>query len=240
MTAYVYWLRGEQFVDLARLSIASVRKVDTSAKVYVWTDEPSTTPRIKDVVWQTLEHGRPAMVANLDAQIAALNYLERGERVLFLDADVLMRRKFPWSLVPDLYVTWRDHVNHDPALNEFCKTQPYNYGVVGCHVRPQTLEAFYWLRARILAMNARNQAWHGNQLALAELVGKAPTKGQADKDIRIHWSLNDRGTFLTVRQLPCEIFNYSPDSADEDVSEKVILHMKGDRKDLMQHFVEAA
>jgi len=237
MTAYVYWLRGEQFVDLARLSIASVRKVDPAAKVFVWTDEPSTTPRISGVTWQTLEPGRPAMVANLDAQIAALNYLQRGDQVLFLDADVLMRQRFPWSLVPDLYVTWRDRVNGDV---EAAKLQPYNYGVVGCHVRPQTIEAFYWLRARIMAMNARNQAWYGNQLALAELVGKAPKEGQTDKDIRIRWSLNDRGTFMTVRQLPCETFNYSPDSADEDVSGKAILHMKGDRKDLMQHFAEAA
>lgn len=237
MTAYVYWLRGEQFVDLARLSIASVRKVDPAAKVFVWTDEPSTTPRISGVTWQTLEPGRPAMVANLDAQIAALNYLQRGDQVLFLDADVLMRQRFPWSLVPDLYVTWRDRVNGD---DDMAKLQPYNYGVVGCHVRPQTIEAFYWLRARILAMNARNKAWYGNQLALAELVGKAPKEGQADKDIRIRWSLNDRGTFMTVRQLPCQTFNYSPDSVDEDVSGKAILHMKGDRKDLMQHFAEAA
>ena len=237
MSAYVYWLRGEQFVDLARLSIASVRKVDPAAKVYVWTDDPEATPRIKDVIWQTLAPGRPAMVANLDAQIAALNYLERGTQVLFLDADVLMRRKFPWSLVPDLYVTWRDQVNGD---TDAAKLQPYNYGVLGCHVRPNTIEAFYWLRARILAMNARNQAWYGNQLALAELIGKAPEKGQADKDVRIRWSLNDVGTLLTVRQLPCETFNYSPNSVDEDVSEKAILHMKGDRKDLMQHFAEAA
>lgn len=237
MSAYVYWLRGEQFVDLARLSIASVRKVDPAAKVYVWTDEPNTTPRISGVTWQTLEPGRPAMVANLDAQIAALNYLQRGDQVLFLDADVLMRQRFPWSLVPDIYVTWRDHVNGD---DDMAKLQPYNYGVVGCHVRPQTIEAFYWLRSRILAMNTRNQLWYGNQLALAELVGKAPVKGQADKDVRIRWGLNDRGTLLTVRQLPCETFNYSPDSADEDVSSKAILHMKGDRKDLMQHFAEAA
>lgn len=237
MSAYVYWLRGEQFADLARLSIASVRKVDPAAKVFVWTDEPNTTPRISGVTWQTLEPGRPAMVANLDAQIAALNYLQRGDQVLFLDADVLMRQRFPWSLVPDIYVTWRDHVNGD---DDMAKLQPYNYGVVGCHVRPQTIEAFYWLRSRILAMNTRNQLWYGNQLALAELVGKAPVKGQADKDVRIRWGLNDRGTLLTVRQLPCETFNYSPDSADEDVSSKAILHMKGDRKDLMQHFAEAA
>lgn len=235
MTAYVYWLRGEQFVDLARFSIASVRKVDPNAKVYVWTDEPRATPRIPGVTWETLEPGRPAMVANLDAQLAALNYLQQGDRVLFLDADVLLRRPFPWSLVPDLYVTWRAEVNGD---REMAMLQPYNYGVVGCHVRPGVTEAFYWMRQRVLQMAHKNQDWYGNQLALADLVGAAPKEGQTDKDVRIRWSLNDRGTLLTVRQLPCEVWNYSPDSADEDVSEKGILHLKGDRKDLMSHYAE--
>ncbi len=238
-THYVYWLRGEAFVDLARLSIESIRKVDSAPAIHVWTDEPTSTPRIGDTAWHVLESGRPAMVANLDAQIAALNYLQPGDPVLFLDADVLLQRPFCWSLVPDLYVTWRSHVNHDEALADFCRSQPYNYGVVGCHVRPQVIEAFYWLRARILQMNARNQAWHGNQLALAELVGSPPKEGQADRDVRVRWSPLDRGTTLTVRQLPCDTWNYSPDGV-EDVSARAILHLKGDRKDLMAHYAEGA
>lgn len=235
----VYWLRGEPFVEMARLSIASMRKVYPQAQIHYWTDEPHSTPAFSDACRHVLESGRPAMVANLDAQIDALNYFERGEQVLFLDADVLMRRKFDWALLPDLYVTWRSHVNHDAALEDFCKTQPYNYGVVGCHNVPAIHEAFYWLRSRILQMNARNQAWHGNQLALAELVGAPPKQGQADKDVRVRWSLSDRGTPLCVRQLPCEIWNYSPD-AIEDVSGRAILHLKGDRKDLMQHYAAVA
>lgn len=231
----VYWLRGEAFVELARLSIASIRKACPDARIHTWTDEPNSTPAIADAARHVLQPGRPAMVANLDAQIDALNYFDRGERVLFLDADVLVRRDFPWSLLPDLYVTWRSHVNHDPALEDFCRTQPYNYGVVGCINVPQIQEAFYWMRARILQMNARNQAWHGNQLALAELVGAPPTEGQADKDVRVRWSLNDRGTALCVRQLPCDIWNYTPEGI-EDVSRRAAIHLKGDRKDLMQHY----
>lgn len=239
-THYVWWVRGEPFIDLAKLSMASVRRVDPDARIHIWTDEPASTPRPKDVAFHTLEPGRPAMVANLDAQIAALNYLERGDRVLFLDADVLMRRKFPWSLVPDLYVTWRSHVNDDPDLDEFVRAQPYNYGVVGAHVRPQTIEAFYWLRHRILLMASSKQEWYGNQLALADLVGAAPREAEADKDVRIRWSLEDRGTRLTVRQLPAEVWNFSPDAIGQDVSEKAILHLKGDRKDLMSHYAEVA
>jgi len=237
MTAYVYWLRGEQFVDLARLSIASVRKIDPYARIHIWTDDPASTPKPKDVAYHTLEPGRPAMVANLDAQIAALNSIERGDRVLFLDADTLLRRPFPWNLHTDLYVTWRRDVNGD---REMATLQPYNYGVLGAHVNVRTIEAFLWLRARILQMNVRNQGWYGNQLALAELVGAAPESGEADKEVRIRWSLTDRGTALQVAQLPCEIFNYSPNAMDEDVSEKAILHLKGDRKDLMQHYADRA
>lgn len=237
MTAYVYWIRGEKFAELARLSIASVRKVDPKADVYVWTDDYRGTPRFDGVAWHVLEPGRPAMVANLDAQLAALNYLTRGTQVLFLDADTILRRPFPFRLDADLYVTWRPDVNGDVEMAKF---QPYNYGVLGTHVRPVTIEAFLWLRARILQMTPKNQGWYGNQLALADLVGGPPAEGEASKECRIHWAMNDRGTPLKVKQLPCSVWNYSPNELGEDVSERAILHLKGDRKDLMQHYAEAA
>lgn len=245
MTHYVYWLRGESFCDMARVSMASVRRVDPAAQFHCWTDEAATTPRIheRDVAWHELPSGRPGMVANLDAQIAALNYLSRGDQVLFLDADILLRKPFPFALLPHLYVTWRDVVTYleDGEVKEadpqMVALQPYNYGVVGAVVRPQVLEAFYWLRARILGLNIRNQLWFGNQLALADLVGG--TQGDQDKSVRINWALMDQGTELLVRRLPCSLWNYSPNSKDEDVSMRGVLHLKGERKDLMRHFAEA-
>lgn len=236
-THYVYWIRGAAFAELAQMSIASVRRVDPTAKVHLWTDDPANTPRPKDVVYHTLPSGRPAMVANLDAQIAAMNYLSRGDRVLFLDADTLMLKPFPWCLAAKLFVTWRKEVN---GQREMAILQPYNYGVVGAHVCAETLEAFYWMRQRILQMNKKNQDWYGNQLALAELVGSPPQDGTADKDVRVSWALGDTGTQLTVRQLPCDVWNYSPNETNETVEGKGILHLKGDRKDLMQHYAEAA
>lgn len=236
-THYVYWIRGAAFSELAAMSIASVKRVDPSAKVHVVTDDTLTPFPHGTDVRHVLPAGRPAMVANLDAQLHVLNYLQRGDRVLFLDADTLLRRPFPWTLAPKLFVTWRKEVNGE---REMALLQPYNYGVVGVHVCPEIIEAFYWMRHRILQMNKRNQDWYGNQLALAELVGSPPQDGTADKDVRVSWALGDSGTSLTVRQLPCDVFNYSPASAGEDVSEKAILHLKGDRKDLMQHYAEAA
>jgi hypothetical protein len=236
-THYVYWLRGADFSELAAMSIESVQRVDSNAKIHVVTDDPHTPFPHGTNVRHMLQAGRPAMVANLDAQIHVLNYLMRGDRVLFLDADTLLLRPFAWALYPKLFVTWRKEVNGD---REMAILQPYNYGVVGAHVCPEVIEAFYWMRARVLQMSKKNQDWYGNQLAIAELVGAAPAEGTADKDVRISWAIGDRGTPLVVRQLPCDVFNYSPNEAGEDISAKAVLHLKGNRKDLMKHYAEVA
>lgn len=236
-THYVYWIRGASFSELAGMSIDSIRRVDSNSKVHVVTDDTLTPFPHGTDVRHVLPTGRPAMVANLDAQIHVLNYLQRGDRVLFLDADTLMLRPFPWALAAKLFVTWRKEVNGN---REMAILQPYNYGVVGAHVCPEVIEAFYWMRQRILHMSRKNQDWYGNQLALAELVGSPPQDGTADKDVRVNWALGDTGTAITVRQMPCDVFNFSPNEAGEDVSGKSILHLKGDRKDLMAHYAGVA
>lgn len=243
MTTYCYWIRGAEFAELAKLSIASVRKLSPfliERKTIIYTDETapswldSVAPYGSGIEVRQLRHGRPAMVANLDAQVDALLKASAGERILFLDADTLVCKQFPWQAGIDLYATWRDHVNGDREMARF---QPFNYGVLGAVAGPATIEAFIWLRSRILQMAPKNQDWYGNQLALADLLG-AP-RGEA-WTARIRWALMDEGTELRVLPLPCEEWNFSPDSADQDVANKGILHMKGNRKDLMQHYSEIA
>lgn len=244
MTTYVYWIRGAEFAELAKLSIASVKKVErfiVDRRIVVYTDEESPAwaadlaPHGSGVEVCRLEPGRPAMVANIDAQIAALTDAKRGERVLFLDADTLLRIPFPWDEAGiDLYTTWRDHVNGD---REMARYQPYNYGVVGAVANAATIEAFIWLRARVLQMSPDNQNWYGNQLALAALLGQPRSEAWT---ARIRWTLSDEGSPLRVMPLPCDTWNFSPNAPDEDVSGKGILHMKGNRKDLMQHFAREA
>lgn len=246
MTAYVYWIRGEKYADMGAISARSVRKVDPKARIHVFSDDP-TSETARACKWADVFHGmvtgRPAMVANLDAQIAALEYLERGERVLFLDVDTVMRKPFPWCLSADLYVTYRTEILDKDGNREEATVQPYNYGVVGAHNCAAALEAFMWMRYRVLQMSAsRAQIWYGNQLALADLVGGAPKEGDEtiDKRVRIRWTIGDfSGRELAVRQLPCSTWNFSPQPGD-DCSNAGILHFKGGRKDQMQAYVEAA
>lgn len=210
-----YWTRGDHFAQLAQISAQSVKRVYPKANIQFITDDGS----------------RPKMVANLDAQVEVLGWAERGSQVLFLDADALLAKPFPFDLQHDLWVTWRDQVNGNP---EMAKQQPYNYGVVGCVARPQVIEAFIWLRARILAMAKKNQDWYGNQLALADLLGQP----RDHIDARVRWSVCDIGTSLAVKCLKCEDWNWSPDAEGEDIAGKGVIHLKGDRKDLIEHYAQ--
>lgn len=238
----VYWIRGAEHAEFAKLSIASVLKVDPHAEVIVYTDTPEETPHIVGTQRRILSPGRPAMVANLDAQAHYMLTAEHYTHVLFLDTDILMREPFPFGTA-DLYVTWRDHVgfSNGEKVAGITELMPHNYGVVGAIVNPRTIEAFIWLRARILQMGPKYQNWYGNQLALTDLVGRRPESGTWKVNRRIRWSeADDTGTLLSVEQLPCDIYNYSPEAEGEDITAKAILHLKGGRKHLMQHYAGRA
>jgi hypothetical protein len=235
---YAYWVRGRAFAELAAKSIETIKRLEpfmASRRLVVVTDSPWSEveswreflPNYVDILIIPGPQ-RPAMVANLDAQIAALNDTPKGERVLFLDADTLVQKAFPWTNA-DIHATWRPDVNGDLEL---ARLQPWNYGVLGVNVTPAVIEAFYWLRARILRMNPERQRWYGNQLALADLLGQ-PNGG---KERRIRWTLEDEGTPLSVCELPCSTWNWTPSGPDEDITGKGILHCKGDRKDLIEHY----
>lgn len=237
-TTYAYWIRGRAYAELAAKSIESIKRFDRYLVerrfVVVSDDHPLELFKIGDILPAQTEFivtnaGRPAMVANLDAQIEVLHNTPKGERVLFLDADTLAIQSFPWTDA-DMHATWRTDVNGNEDL---ARQQPWNYGVLGVNVTLAVIEAFIWLRARILKMAPAHQDWYGNQLALADLLGAARSDSF---ETAVRWSLMDRGTPLSVMPLPCSVWNYSPNGPDEDVSGKGILHMKGDRKDLIEHY----
>lgn len=236
MTDYVYWVRGPKHAELAELSIRSVKAVDPNGRCYVYTDDPDLE-KVEGGIMCRWAPGEPAMVANLTAQLRHLTSSELDTRVLFLDADVLLKAEFPFN-GQELYPTWRDHV----AIQENVKvgggiidTMPYNYGVLGAVVSPATIEAFTWMRQRILNMAVQHQHWYGNQFALFELAGH-PDRGELER-VPIRWTPADREPRLWVRRLPCAIYNYTPEAPGEDVTGKVALHFKGGRKDLMEAYL---
>jgi hypothetical protein len=238
----VYWIRGGEHAQLARLSIASVRNVYPDARVFVYSDDPLAQPLGLGEVTYRLAPGEPAMVANLTAQVKHLASASFGLLVLFLDADTLVREAFPFDAGHDLFVTWRGHSGYSNGekVTGVAELMPYNYGVIGARVCASVIEAFLALRTRVQQLAPRYQDWYGNQLALADLIGAPPKEGAASVTVPVRWAPTAGGTPLRVRQLPCEVWNFSPESEADDVSGKGILHMKGGRKHLMQHFASRA
>lgn len=232
MIDYVYWIRGAEHRAMCELSIASARKVDKRGAFYVYSDDPDLEP-IKGVNWSRMKPGRPAMVANLDAQVTHLSTATYGNKILFLDADVLVKRIFPFGLA-SLYPTWRDHVavKDGEKIGGIAKLMPYNYGVLGALADRWTVEAFLWMRHRILHMSDQHQSWYGNQFALYELCGDP----KSERKVAIPWAMGDYEPKLEVERLPCETWNYVPEGPGEDVEGKGMLHFKGGRKDLMEHY----
>lgn len=235
MTSYVYWVRGAEHAEYCELSIRSVRKVDPHARITVYTDEASASWKV-DAAVARMPGGRPAMMAREEAKVIAACTADHGEELLFLDSDILLRERFPFDAHADLYLTYRDYTNvrdGEKIGDDVAKIMPYNGGVVGVRVGPAAIEALVWCKARMLKMIPDRQKWWGDQMALAELVGRSPP-GTYDRMLR--WSLEDRGTALRVHVLDGERWNYTPQAEDEDFTGRSILHCKGkgNRKAIMR------
>lgn len=235
MTDYVWWVRGREHAELCALSVASVRRVDPKAACYVYTDD-ADKPDIPGAILCAMPPGRPAMVANLDAQVKhLLTSKDYGAAVLFLDSDTLLCKPFPFDESSELWPTWRTHVlkKEEKEIAGLAKIMPYNYGVLGARVCSNTMEAFIWMKSRIQNMAPAHQNWYGNQFALYELCGH-PSLGERSL-VPIPWVPGESAR-LRVHRLPCEVWNYTPEKAGEPVEDKGILHFKGGRKDLMEAY----
>jgi hypothetical protein len=243
MTHYAWFVRGAEHAKLCRQSINSVRKIDPKAGCFVITDEvkPEWLELVDCGVAQ-LQQGQSMMMANIEAQLAACSLVPPATDLWFLDTDILLRAPLP-PLRGDLTVTWRDHVgvnDQDEKIEGVAAEMPYNYGVMGFMPGMPTFEALIWMRERVRKMSPNHRQWYGNQLALAELAGPVPTNIQS---VTIHrhipWSLTEGGRIVEITRLACDGYNYTPKSADDDVSFKTALHFKGHARKLMQGFAEA-
>ena len=244
MTTYVYWLRGEEHHRMALTSIASVHRADPRGQVLVYTDDRAGDPWVRDLervaaVGDLGTRDLPPMLANLEAQCRAIVTETQMAPMLFLDADTIMLERFPFNEDADLFTTWRDKVGVDEdgsAVKGVSMRMPYNYGVFGANATYNAVEAFLWLRERVRKLHPKQQAWYGNQLALADLCGPPPTEGSRVDTVPLWWTITDAGNTVRVAKLPCERWNYTPCSDVDPTDGRGILHFKGQARDLMPLF----
>ena len=233
---YVYFVRGAQHAALCRTSIESVRRVDPQAVIWVMTDEDHATKGWHIDGCAYIQPGLPIMLANLEAQVAALFLCRPEEPIVFLDTDILLLQKLP--ALSDLTITWRDHVGmkDEEKIEGVAGQMPYNYGVMIAQHSAATVEAFIWMRERIRKMSKQYQHWYGNQLALAELAGPRPDKGTMTSLRKIPWLITSAGKSISISRVPAEHYNYTPQRVGEDISNKFALHFKGGARALMESY----
>lgn len=142
-----------------------------------------------------------------DAMIFKMTHLSKldGE-VLALDTDVIVQADVSglFSMPFDVALTWRDGPIRGPKGEDITKLMPINCGVMFCR-NPE-----FWRACIDFCMVHEIEHWCADQLTVPHVC---------------------RG-FNTLR-LHCDNFNYTPESATEDVSHRLIVHYKGDRKEWM-------
>jgi hypothetical protein len=237
--SYFWFVRGAKHAAMALTSIASVRKVEKGGvRCFVITDDGPGRDWDLGKAAQVLyiDPGMPIMLANLEAQVQAMFHVAHGEQAVFLDTDIILLQQLP--NLADMTITWRDHVGvkEDEKIEGVAAQMPYNYGVMVARKNDVTMEAFIWMRERIRKMHGQYQQWYGNQLALVELAGHKPEQPIQVDTKRIPWTLTSKGRQLRIAKIPCDTYNYTPESITEDVSEKAALHFKGHSRELMGDF----
>jgi hypothetical protein len=238
---YVWFVRGAKHAAMAATSIASVRKAEHGGvRCFVVTDDGPERDWDLGTAAQVfyIDPGMPIMLANLEAQVQALHNCPHGGDVVFLDTDIIVLYSIP--SMADLTITWRDHVGvvDDEKIEGVAAQMPYNYGVMVARKNDATLEAFIWMRERIRKMHGQYKNWYGNQFALVELAGYRPEEGIRVDTKRIPWSLTSKGRQITVGKIPCSTYNFTPESIDEDITQKAALHFKGHSRELMGDFAK--
>ena len=230
----VYWIRAEGSAEWCDLSARTVRKLYPAAHLYAMTEEihEDLDGSVHQIVNRDLAK-YPKMVANVMAQTRFLLSKDFNTRTAFLDVDVLLVNPLP-HFDSDLAITWRAA---GPKASEELKAlynrMPYNYGVILCNPTSGAKEAMLWLRKRLFERNPQLQDWYGNQWALRELAGPLPRK-HGPEDIFSDYRMTDTGEEVCFMKFPCHVYNYTPESPQEKgLKDKVVVHVKGDRKEMM-------
>jgi hypothetical protein len=235
-SAYAWFVRGAHHAAMCRTSIESVKRADPNAHCIVVTDEYNPPWEVPGAVLQYIDPGMPIMLANLEAQVSALAsaWVDDFECLTLLDTDTLLLK--PMRPFGDIAFTWRDSIGVDDdgeKVEGIANRMPYNYGVIIANPGIRAFESLLWVRERIRQMHASHQQWYGNQLAVAELAGPRPKEGGAITQRRLPWRLTALGKSVNIGKLPCEQFNWTPQTVDEDVSGRYVLHFKGKKRGLM-------
>lgn len=211
---------------MIRMAAKSVRAAYPEAGVVLLTNEEASIEQLPD--WLDVLHfpidTSRVMFERIRVYSEYVSQVQGAGHVVLMDTDMLVWRRFDELLdsSADLTVTVRR------------KVTPINGGfyVLGLH-RPARVKAFFDLFCeRYSSLNDQEQAWHGDQTVVGELVGRHAFLGE-------YADLPEVGG-MRVRYVPVRLYNQSPPEFLMRYGFRFpgarILHFKGRRKRWMEGY----
>ena len=192
-------------VALPSLMVASARAAMPAAEIVQMTDRATVAiPGVDTVIRRDWDKQKMMIF-----RLAHLAELERPACII-LDTDVIIQRPLEhvFEKTFDVALTIRHEAIKDLDGVNITAQMPYNTGVMFSRQPRFWSEALQYCRQ--LAENHHD--WYGDQLSVKHLA--------------------DSGSF-DVLELPCDQYNYSPRTEDEDVAGRYAVHYKGLRKEWM-------
>ena len=192
---------------LAQIMVDSVKRQMPGVGIMQMTDEVTPAVAGVDIVKRMPYTDGRLMTYRLE-HLAALP----NGHWLILDTDVIVQRDVSW-IIQTMYpakvaLTRRTGVILGPGGVNIVELMPFNTGVMFA----KDPEFFRRCAMHCRTLPDHQQRWWGDQLSVKYVV-----------DSGFH-----------VAELSCDDFNYSPNSKEEDVSEKALVHYKGNRKEWLR------
>lgn len=177
----------------------------------------------------TIDHQALILSRSL-AQFEYVNEFDFSHPLLLIDSDILINGSIASIFDSDFDValTWRNN-----------KLMPINGGLIILNNRrPEAVRDFFGRFISIYKTSysdSENSRWYGDQLALRDVINLSLDEYSDYKIMMVNG--------CRILLLSCNVYNFSPENKYQelcsDLSGKMILHFKGERKRLMGHFWKA-
>lgn len=192
---------------LPRVMVASARRAMPDARIVHLADEVTPPVAGVDEVLRLPYDGMYLMTFRL-AHFAQLQPCQ----AVFLDTDVIVQRDLSLLFQSnfDVALTKRENIGLDPQGVDVAAAMPYNTGVMLSKPSGWDFWRNAWKCCETFPDEVRR--WWGDQFAIKAVAEIAP---------------------LAILELPCDIYNYSPGLETENVSDRFVVHYKGERKPWM-------
>lgn len=206
--------KGENLhhLRLAELMIRSAKKHMPNVKFIQLTDESTAWVEGADEC-RRLSKDEPLMPFRLK------HYSLMEGDTIFVDTDIMFNANVSdvFDNNFDICLTHRRGEiivapTEDGNFVDIVDKMPFNTGVIFSR-RPQ-----FWKEAYdyCKTLDTDKQEWYGDQLAVKHIFDR-----------------NEHDFFYQLMEVPCSIYNYTPLTKEENITDKKIIHFKGERKGWM-------